>query len=77
MTATLERAMTKRKGRPKRSERDDVPVKVDRAIVNKAKMIATARGLSLAEYVSELLRGPVDRDFAKEMRRLETDGGEE
>jgi hypothetical protein len=58
-------------GRPKSSERDDVTVKIDRGIVSKAKMIASARSVPLAEYLSELLRSPVIRDFAKEMRRIE------
>jgi hypothetical protein len=60
-------------GRPKRSERDDVTVKIDKGIVSKAKMIASARNLPLAEYLSELLRSPVARDFAREMRRIESE----
>jgi hypothetical protein len=57
-------------GRPKRSERDDVTVKLDRGIVSKAKMIASAKKVPLAEYLLDLLSGPVARDFAKEMRRI-------
>jgi hypothetical protein len=72
MAGILERPMGKA-GRPKRSERDDVTVKIDRGIVSKAKMIASARNVPLAEYLSELLRPPVARDFAKEMRRIESE----
>ena len=68
--------MAKSRGRPKRSERNDVAVKVDARVVAKAKMVAQARNIPLAEYVSELLRAPVDRDFVKEMRKLDS-GGEE
>ena len=35
-------------------------------------MVAKARGLSLAEYLSELIRGPVDRDFLKVMKQMES-----
>lgn len=76
MQTTVERTtMAKRKaGRPKTSERDDVVVKVDRALVGMAKMIATARGMSLAGYLSEAARPVVEKDFAREMKRLEGGG---
>jgi hypothetical protein len=69
-------AVMARPGRPKRSERDDVTVKLDRGVVSKAKMIASARNLPLAEYLSELLQSPVNRDFAKEMKRIDSGGAE-
>lgn len=73
-TATEERVVAKPKGRPKSSVRNDVTVKADAGIIRKAKFAADARGLSLAEYISELLRGPVERDFAKAIKQAE--GGE-
>jgi hypothetical protein len=72
MAGVVERPMGK-VGRPKRSERDDVTVKIDRGIVSRAKMVASARNVPLAEYLSELIRSPVARDFAKEMRRIESE----
>jgi len=45
-------------------------VKVDRAIVTRAHYVAKARGISLAEYLSDLLLPLVERDFAKESKRL-------
>ena len=54
-------------GRP-RSERRDIAVKMDRALVAKARFVAQCRGLTLAEYVTESLRPTVDKDFAKESR---------
>jgi hypothetical protein len=72
MASAVERPKGK-VGRPKRSERDDVTVKIDRGIVSKAKMVASARNIPLAEYLSELIRSPVARDFAKEMRRIESE----
>jgi hypothetical protein len=52
-------------GRPKTSERDDVTVRLDRAIAAKARYVAEVRGVSLAEYLSDITSGQVDRDFAK------------
>ena len=50
-------------GRPKTSTRDDVAVKLDRKLVEKARQVADLRGISLAEYLSEIARDQVDRDF--------------
>jgi hypothetical protein len=72
MQATLERdTMAKPKGRPKTSERDDVTVKLDRALVGKAKLIATHRGVPVAELLSDLAKGPVDKAYAVMLRELE------
>jgi hypothetical protein len=62
--------MSRPKGRPKSSERDDVTVKIDRAVASMARMVASVRGVPLVEYLSEAARTVVERDFAKEMRRL-------
>jgi hypothetical protein len=65
--------MAKARGRPKRSERDDVTVKLDRALVAKAKLIAAHRGSNVAELLSELLRAPIDRAYAQMVRELEAE----
>jgi hypothetical protein len=64
-TAVLDAPMaTKKKaGRPATSTRDDIVVKVDRGIVAKARYVAESRRIPLAEYLSELLRPVVGRDF--------------
>ena len=66
-TGTLEReqTMARPKGRPRSSERADVTVKVNRALVSKAKMIAASQDRSLAELLSELLQTPIEEAFAK------------
>ncbi len=69
-------AVAKGRGRPKK-DRNDMAVKVDRSIASRAKIISAARGQTLAEYLSELLEGPISRDYAKEMRRQESRGIEE
>lgn len=61
------------KGRPKRSRRNDVTVKIDADVVRMAKLVALERKTTIAEYLTELLRGQVSRDFAKSVRRLTTE----
>jgi hypothetical protein len=68
-TANEERVMAKAKGRPKTSQRNDATAKVDKGILKKAKFVADSRDIPLAEYLSDVLRAPVDRDFAKAARQ--------
>ena len=63
------------RGRPRKSERDDMPVKMERALVCKAKLIAAHRGISAAEVVSDLLRAGLDRAYYEMLRELEARGG--
>ena len=53
----------KRMGRPKTSERQDVSIKFDRTLARKARLISEGRGISMAEYLSELSRPVIDRDL--------------
>jgi len=69
--STLEATMAKAKGRPKTSERQDVSIKFDKSLAAMARLVATARNVSLAEYLSELARPLIEKDLAKEMKRLE------
>jgi hypothetical protein len=76
MVLTLERTtVAKGRGRP-RTERDDVTVKLDRAIVGKAKAVARHKGTTVAEMLSEILRVPVNKSYAAMLRELEGDEGE-
>jgi hypothetical protein len=73
--ATLELSpMGKRRGRPKTSERDDATARIDRLLLSRAKTIAGFRGLPVAELLGDLLREPLDREFAKMTRELEKGG---
>lgn len=47
------------------------PVKIDKGVVTKAKLVAGTKGILLAEYLSESLRTVVDRDFSKAVRSIE------
>lgn len=48
-------------------------IKIERSLAGKAKMIATDKGTSLADYVSEIIRATVERDWAKLIKKT---GGE-
>src|SRR5262249_44740214 len=50
-------------------------VRIDPDLVRMAKGIAPAKGQALGDYLSDLIRPPVSRDYAKEMERLKKDGG--
>jgi hypothetical protein len=54
--------MGKKMGRPP-SERDDKSVKLDRVLVDKAQLVARSQGTTLAEYLSELVRSPVEKAY--------------
>ena len=71
--STTEATMGRPRGRPKTSERNDVSTKFDKALLGMARMVATAKGISLAEYISEAARPVIEKDFGREMKRL---GGE-
>ncbi len=58
-------ARPKKTGRPATSERDDVVVKIDKRLAAKARYVSATRNISLAEYLSELVRALVDRDFER------------
>jgi hypothetical protein len=61
----------KKMGRPKSSERQDVSIKFDKILAAKARQVSLSRGVSMAEYLSELARSQIDRDYAKLLRELE------
>lgn len=58
-------------GRPK-TGRDDQAVKIDRAIAMMAKAIATARGITVGEYLSAKFDGAVRKDYAAMLRDSES-----
>ena len=60
-------------GRPK-SDRRDASIKFDKLLADKSQMIAKAKGVSRAEYLSEMTRAAIDREYAKVMRELESGG---
>lgn len=76
MSSVLEAVtMARPRGRP-RSERDDVTAKLDRAVVLMGKAIARYKGVTLAEYLSDLLEGPVSKEYAKMLREIDARNSE-
>jgi hypothetical protein len=53
-----------------RKKRNDITVKIDAKIHSKAKKIAAWRDVDLAEYLSELLEKPVERDWQRLRREV-------
>jgi hypothetical protein len=66
--------MAKAKGRPKLSVRNDRTAKIDATILGRAEVVAKSKGITVAEYLSETLRGPVARDLAALTKRMEKEG---
>lgn len=62
--------VAKSKGRP-RAGRDDVTAKIDRGVLMKAKIVASAKKMTLAEYLTETLQAHVERDWTKVIRKIE------
>ncbi len=61
-----------RKKRASEENTPTVPVKIERSIASKAKIVASDRGVDLAAYVSEALRATVDRDWSKIVKRIDS-----
>jgi hypothetical protein len=68
-TRTMERPMGRKRsaGQP---ARDDIAVKFDRTLADKAKLVASRKGLTLAEYLTEMTRAAIERDFARVIKDM-------
>jgi hypothetical protein len=51
------------------AKRNDVTVKIDKEVIAEAKMVASSRDQTLAEYLSNVLRPIVRRDLEQETTR--------
>lgn len=52
--------------------RDDKAVKIERGLAMKAAVIAETLGYaSMAEYLSELVRAPIERDWPKALKKID------
>ena len=71
MTTAEIQPVAKSKGRPKQSARADTTVKIDRTLVGRAKTIATYRGVSVAELLSEALRAPLTKMWGDMIRDVD------
>lgn len=55
------------------SRRFNTLVRMDDELVEKAKKVAALKGISLAEFFSDALRPIVDREMAREVKKLVKD----
>ena len=68
---TLERVMARKKTKGKEMPgRDEKAVKLDRTLADKASFVCNRRGLTMGEYLSEIVRARIERDFLKETTGL-------
>ena len=58
----------KKIGRPITSNRDDVPVRIDREVKAKAEYVASKRRITIAEYITEIVKPAVAKDFDQAVR---------
>lgn len=49
----------------------DACIKFDKTLAGKARLISQGRGITMTEYLTEMTRPIIDRDYAKLMRELE------
>lgn len=59
-----------RTGRPK-GDRNDVSTRIDRRIVGMARVVATHRGVTIAELLSETLEEPIERAYLELMAKAD------
>ena len=53
-----------------RTKRNDIAVKVDAGVIASARVVVAHRNITLAEYLSDLLRPLVERDLKKTGREI-------
>lgn len=75
MTTATEVPPMAKKGRPNKPTGKGLPVRIDADLVSKGKYLASRRGVSLTELLSDLLRPLIEREFRKAGKELM--GGEE
>jgi uncharacterized protein (DUF4415 family) len=67
--------MGRARGRPRREGREYVSVRIDKAVVAQAKLIAAREGKSIGDLLSDMLQAPITKAYGRLLR--ETAGGEE
>lgn len=60
-----------------RQRRDDTSVKIASSVYRRAKLVASFRGITLAEYLSELLGKLVERDYQRMLDEAQKQSGSE
>jgi predicted HicB family RNase H-like nuclease len=72
MVVTLGRGeMAKKQGRPKKPSGEGMQVRIDAQIGRRAKVVASESGMSLADYLSGILRDRVEKDYRKVVKDID------
>ena len=54
----------------KKSPLKTTPVKIETGLVRKAKTIAEDKGMDLSDYLSGVIRGSIERDWTKVLKKI-------
>lgn len=73
-SATAEKRMAKKRGRPSQPGGEGTQVRLDSDLVSMARYVTARRGASLVKYLSDILRPVVERDFAKAQPNIGPEG---
>ena len=79
MAAVLEKNMAKKRpGRPPsgKPSNEGKPVRLDPGLAAMAKAIATSRGTTTGDYLADIIRPVIQRDYAALLRTFEKGGAE-
>ncbi len=71
----VDRSMAKKAGRPRKPTGEGSPVRIDRDLVTMARTLAGYRGAAISEYLSDLLRPVITKEYRTMVKDLEQEGG--
>lgn len=69
MNAMGETTVKRPMGRP-RMNREEVSVRYERGLAGKVRLIAQSKRITMSEYLSDVTRSAVDRDYAKLVKTI-------
>jgi hypothetical protein len=55
---------------PRKPKRDDIAVKIEAAVYRQARIVAARQDITIAEYLSALLREPVAEDYHRAVAQM-------
>jgi hypothetical protein len=76
MVADQEEITMAKRGRPRKLTGEGSQVRIASDLASKARLIVGDRGVELVDYLSEILRPQITRDYAAMVRKLGKAEGE-
>jgi hypothetical protein len=74
-TQVMDRGMAKKTGRPRKPTGEGSPVRIYRDLVTMARTLAGYRGAAISEYLSDLLRPVITKEYRAMVKALDAEGG--